>query len=95
MTMPDKLIAATPLEQLPPPTVNERVQRVLATLRPSIQWDGGDIQLVDISPEGVVSIRLLGACIGCPSSEATLKLGVERKIRDAVPEIKQVIAIEG
>ncbi|NNM85850.1 MAG: NifU family protein [Phycisphaerales bacterium] len=93
--MPDKPSAATPLEQLPALTVNERVQQVLATLRPSIQWDGGDIQLVDISPQGVVSIRLLGACIGCPSSEATLKLGVERKIRDAVPEITQVIAIEG
>ena len=71
-----------------------RVQSVLDALRPLIQWDGGDVDLIDVTPAGVVSVRLRGACVGCPSSQATLRLGIEKNLREKVPEITQVISIE-
>jgi Fe-S cluster biogenesis protein NfuA len=75
------------------PTVKDRVQLVINWLRPVIQSEGGDIELVDVSPEGVVQVRLHGACVGCPSSEMTLRQGIERNIRDKVPEVSQVVAL--
>ena len=72
----------------------ERVQAVLDALRPLIQWDGGDIDLVDVSTAGVVKVRFRGACVGCPSSDATLRLGIEKSLREKVPEITQVIPVE-
>ncbi len=71
-----------------------RVQAVLDTLRPLIQWDGGDVDLVDVSAAGVVKVRFRGACVGCPSSDATLRLGIEKSLREKVPEITQVIPVE-
>src|SRR5262245_51293887 len=68
------------------PTVRDRVQTVIAWMRPVIQSDGGDIELLDVTPEGVASIRFHGACVGCPSSTNTLKSGIERNIREKVPE---------
>lgn len=75
-------------------SVEERVERVLDAIRPSIQSDGGDIELLGISGEGVVRIRLHGACVGCPSSTMTLKYGIENNLREHVPEVSGVEAVE-
>lgn len=69
-----------------------KVEQVLDTIRPYIQGDGGDIELVDIV-SGIVQIRLAGACVGCMHSMMTLQAGVERMLKDAVPEIKGVEAM--
>jgi len=71
-----------------------RVVRVLDAIRPTIQADGGDVELVEITPEGVVGIRLHGACVGCPSSTMTLQMGIERNLRDHVPEVTGVRAVD-
>ena len=73
--------------------MRERVEKVINRIRPAVQMDGGDIQLVDIV-DGVVKVRLIGACVGCPSSTMTLKMGIERAIRTEVPEIKSVEAVD-
>ncbi len=70
----------------------QRVNEVLALIRPMIQADGGDIELVRIEADGVVVVRLLGACIGCPSSAITLKHGIERQLLERVPEVTGVRA---
>lgn len=72
--------------------MNERVEKVINRIRPAVQMDGGDIQLVDIV-DGVVRVKLLGACHGCPSSTMTLKMGIERAIRAEVPEIISVESV--
>ncbi len=72
--------------------VRARVERVLEAIRPYIQADGGDIELVDVA-DGVVQIRLAGACVGCMYSLMTLQAGVERMIREEVPEVKAVEAV--
>lgn len=75
-------------------TVYERVEKVLEKVRPYIQSDGGDISLVAVDePSGIVKVSLHGACGSCPSSTATLKGGVERMIRQEIPEIKEVVAV--
>ena len=74
--------------------VFRRVARVLNLVRPSIPADGGDDGLVDVSADGLVRIRLHGACVGCPSSSMTLREGIERNIRDHVPEIRAVEAVD-
>ncbi len=76
------------------PTLKERVERVLSLIRPAVQSDGGDLELVGITPEGVVQIRLHGACVGCPSSTMTLQLGIERNLKAHVPEIRTVQAVD-
>ncbi|MBL0920992.1 MAG: NifU family protein [Phycisphaerales bacterium] len=75
------------------PGVRDKVLRVLELIRPAIQSDGGDIELVDITPSGVVRIRFQGACIGCPSSAMTLKMGIEKNLRDNIPEITGVESV--
>jgi len=72
----------------------DKVAKVIELLRPTIQADGGDLELVDVTPEGVVRIRLHGACVGCPSSAITLQAGIERNLREYVPQVKGVEAIE-
>ena len=74
-------------------TLKERVAAIMERIRPAIQADGGDIELVDITDEGVVQVRFHGACVGCPSSSMTLKAGIERNIIAHIPEIKEVIAV--
>ncbi|MDX2130670.1 MAG: NifU family protein [Planctomycetota bacterium] len=71
----------------------DRVNRVLNLIRPAVQSDGGDLELVEVTPEGVVRIRLHGACVGCPSSGMTLRLGIERNLRANVPEVRGVEAV--
>jgi len=73
-------------------TIKKRVQAVLAEIKPQIQADGGDIELVAIE-NGTVKVRLQGACVGCPMSSLTLKQGVERLIKAKVPEIQGVKAV--
>ena len=72
--------------------MREKVEAALAEIRPALVADGGDVQLVDVN-EGVVTLRLTGACAGCPLSTMTLRNGIERVIREHVPEIKEVVAV--
>jgi Fe-S cluster biogenesis protein NfuA len=72
--------------------VKERVEAALNRIRPALQNDGGDVELVDVN-EGIVSVRLTGACGGCPMSTMTLKMGIEKVIKEDVPEIKEVVAV--
>ena len=74
-------------------SVRERVLEVINLIRPAVQADGGDIELVDVSTEGVVKIRFHGACHGCPSSTMTLQMGIEKNVRERVPEVTQVIPV--
>lgn len=71
----------------------KEIERVLDNIRPAIQADGGDIELVGVTGNGVVSVRLLGACIGCPSSNMTLVMGVERNLKLSVPEVTRVVCV--
>ncbi|HAM41421.1 MAG TPA: hypothetical protein DDX89_07950 [Candidatus Omnitrophica bacterium] len=73
--------------------MRDRVERVINRIRPAVQMDGGDIELVDVT-DGVVKLRLVGSCHGCPSSMMTLKAGIERAIQAEVPEVKAVEAVE-
>ncbi len=68
-----------------------RVAAALELIRPAINNDGGDVELVSVDERGVVEVRLHGACHGCPSSDATLKMGIERNLRQQVPEITRVV----
>ncbi len=72
--------------------MNEQIERALNSIRPALQADGGDIQLVSVE-DGVVKVRLTGACGGCPMSAMTMTQGVEKAIKSAVPQIKKVIAV--
>ncbi len=74
--------------------MKEQVQKAIEELRPHLQADGGDIELVDVSEDGIVKVRLLGACVGCPMRQMTLTHGVTRFIKKQVPEIKEVQAVE-
>jgi Fe-S cluster biogenesis protein NfuA len=75
------------------PSIRERVQSVINLIRPAVQADGGDIELVDVLADGVVQIRFHGACHGCPSSTMTLQMGIERNLREKVPEVTQVVPV--
>lgn len=74
-------------------TLQQKVERSLDTIRPSLRADGGDVELVNVDDEGVVSVRLTGACAGCPMSTMTLKMGIERALRQQVPEVERVEAV--
>lgn len=76
------------------PSLRDRVQGVINLIRPAVQADGGDIELVDIDPDGVVQIRFHGACHGCPSSNMTLHDGIQRNLRERVPEVTRVVAVQ-
>ncbi len=67
-----------------------RVEAVIERIRPAVQSDGGDVELVEVTAAGVVRIRLHGACVGCPSSSMTLHMGIERNVRDIIPEVTGV-----
>lgn len=72
--------------------MREKVEAALAQVRPALLADGGDVQLVDVN-EGVVTVRLTGACGGCPMATMTLKTGIERILKEQVPEVKEVVAV--
>ena len=73
--------------------MREKVEKLLAEIRTALQQDGGDVDLVDVDSEGVVKVRLKGACAGCPMSTLTLKNGIERVLKEQIPEVKEVVAI--
>jgi len=73
--------------------LHERVAQVINGIRPYIQGDGGDIDLVDVAENGTVKVRLTGACSGCPHAAMTLKMGVERALREHVPEVREVVHV--
>jgi Fe-S cluster biogenesis protein NfuA len=73
--------------------MKERIELALTKIRPALQADGGDVELVDVSADGVVRVRLKGACGGCPMSQLTLKMGIERILKKEVPEVKSVEAV--
>jgi Fe-S cluster biogenesis protein NfuA len=74
--------------------LRDRVEHVINMIRPAVQADGGDIELVDVTSEGVVQIRFHGACIGCPSASMTLQMGIERNLREKIPEVTDVIPVQ-
>ena len=73
--------------------MKERVQAALDKVRPHLQADGGDVELVEITEGGVVKVRLKGACGGCPMSQMTLKMGIERFLKHEVPEVRSVESV--
>jgi Fe-S cluster biogenesis protein NfuA len=73
--------------------MKERVEQSLERIRPALQADGGDVELVEVTEDGVVKVRLVGACRGCPMSQLTLSNGVERVIKEDVPEVVRVEAV--
>ncbi len=74
-------------------TVESRITKVLERIRPALRSDGGDIEFLGIDEAGVVSVRFQGACVGCPSSAMTLVMGIERNLKDQVPEVTSVVAV--
>ena len=77
-----------------PEPMRDRVVRIINLIRPAIQADGGDVEFVSLTPEGIVEIRLHGACVGCPSSTVTLQMGIERNLREHIPEITGVRSVD-
>ncbi len=73
-------------------SLKEKVEAALEKVRPSLQADGGNVELLEVTDEGIVKVKLTGACGGCPMSQMTLKMGIERVVKEDVPEVKEVIA---
>ena len=71
----------------------EQVEGVLAKVRPMLQRDGGDVELLEVDDDGVVKVRLVGACGGCPMATLTLKRGIEAKLKEEIPGVKEVVAV--
>jgi Fe-S cluster biogenesis protein NfuA len=74
-------------------SLKEKVQNALEKVRPSLQADGGDVQLVDVDENGVVKVMLQGACAGCPMSQMTLKMGIEKILKQNIPEVTSVESV--
>ncbi|MCX7981492.1 MAG: NifU family protein [Syntrophales bacterium] len=70
--------------------MKEKVSDALSKIRPNLQADGGDVELIDVTEDGIVTVKLTGACRGCPMSQMTLKNGIERYLKQEVPEVKEV-----
>jgi len=73
--------------------MKQRVQEALDKIRPALQKDGGDVKLVDVGDDGVVKVQLQGACHGCPMSQMTLKMGIEKVLKQNVPEVRKVESV--
>ena len=73
--------------------MKEKVQAALDKIRPALNRDGGDVELVEVGDDGVVKVRLKGACGGCPMSQMTLKMGIEKVIKQYVPDVKSVESV--
>jgi Fe-S cluster biogenesis protein NfuA len=80
------------MEQKTAVTTKDKVTEALNKIRPSLQADGGDVELVDVTKDGVVKVRLTGACGHCPMSIMTLKMGIENILKERIPEVKEVVA---
>jgi Fe-S cluster biogenesis protein NfuA len=80
--------------KIPVIKMRDKIEKVIdEQIRPGLQMDGGDIELVDVDSDGMVKVRLKGACGGCPMSQITLTMGVERKLKEEIPEVKGVVAV--
>ena len=73
--------------------MKEQVEAALGKIKPALQADGGNVELVEVTPEGVVKVKLTGACAGCPMSQMTLKMGIESQLKKEVPEVKEVVSV--
>jgi len=73
--------------------MKEKVESALDKIRPMLQADGGDVELVEVTPDGLVKVKLTGACGGCPMSQLTLKMSIEKVLKQEIPEIKEVTAV--
>jgi Fe-S cluster biogenesis protein NfuA len=73
--------------------IEEKVRTALETVRPSLQADGGDVEFVSVSDDGVVSVKLTGACGSCPMSQMTLKMGIEKYLKKEIPEVTAVLGV--
>ncbi len=74
-------------------SLRERVEATLNLVRPNLQADGGDVELVDVDEGGVVKVKLQGACSGCPMAQMTLKMGIERVLKSQIPEVESVESV--
>jgi len=74
-------------------TFEQKVKEVIEVIRPSLQAHGGDVELVGVDDDNTVRVRLQGACQGCPGAQMTMKMGIERILREKVPEVKEVVAV--
>ena len=75
-------------------SMTDKVTEVIGSIRPMLQNDGGDIELVTVEEDNTVKVRLQGACKGCPGAQMTLKMGVERLLKERIPEVKEVVAVD-
>jgi Fe-S cluster biogenesis protein NfuA len=73
--------------------MKEDVKEVINKIRPSLQADGGDVELIEVTDDGIVKVELQGACAGCPMSQMTLKNGIEKQLKKEVPDVKEVQAV--
>jgi Fe-S cluster biogenesis protein NfuA len=73
--------------------MKKRVVEVLDKVRPMLQRDGGDVKFISVSEDGIVKVELQGACAGCPGAKMTLKAGIERVLKEEIPEVKEVIGV--
>jgi Fe-S cluster biogenesis protein NfuA len=73
--------------------MKEKVEAALEEVRPALQRDGGDVELVEVTEDGVVKVRLQGACRGCPMAQMTLQMGIERVLKEKIPDIRNVEAV--
>jgi Fe-S cluster biogenesis protein NfuA len=75
-------------------SMREKVEEILGMVRPMLVRDGGDVELVDVDDDGTVSVKLKGACDGCAMAALTLKMGIEKILKEEIPEVKEVIAVD-
>jgi Fe-S cluster biogenesis protein NfuA len=73
--------------------MKDQVQKAIDQIRPNLQADGGDVELIDVGEDGVVKVKLVGACHGCPMAQMTLKNGIEKFLKQEVPEVKSVVSV--
>jgi len=73
--------------------MREQVEKVLNEIRPNLQADGGDVEFIDVN-DGIVKVRLTGSCAGCPMSTLTLKMGIERLLKEKIADVKEVVAVD-
>lgn len=73
--------------------MREKVEEVLKRIKPSLQADGGDVELVEVGEDGIIKVRLVGACGSCPMSQMTLKMGIERILKAEIPEVVEVVSV--
>jgi len=71
----------------------EKIQKALDAIRPNLQADGGDVDLIDVTEDGVVKVKLVGACQGCPMSQMTLKKGIQEFLQREIPEVREVVSV--